>query len=571
MFERGQSTFKGGGELSHYEKDLVSEGIITADQLTIAKISMENLGLDLGTVLIRKGFITEAKLLQFLAKRLGIPFVSVKDFELDPDLIHQIPLHVARQHSILPLDKKGKKARVAMVNPFDSSALDDLKSYLKAEIEPNLASPHEIEEAIDSFYDESIPDAEKLVTVEVTSAGEAEKEAETRKIQEMASGPKVVAAVNNLIVRANSEKASDIHIEPIRSKVHVRFRVDGLLRERGTLPKNMHLPVVSRIKILAGLDIAERRIPQDGGVRVLLVGKPLDLRISTCPTQHGEKVVIRLLAKDAVRNIESLGFSDKERRLFSQIITKSHGIFLATGPTGSGKSTTLYAALTRINSSEKNIISIEDPIENEIEGITQVEVNAKAGLTFASVLRSVLRQDPDVIMVGEIRDSETAQIAVRAAITGHMVLSTLHTNTAAGVVSRLLDLGVESFLLSSALKGVLAQRLVRKICADCRQEVSPEIIHMGQLASHASQLKKAFKGKGCKKCSYTGYAGRVGIFELAPIDEKVQELIHKKSPDTVIEKIFREMGIPSILEDGLRKVEQGITTLEEVMRVTQED
>ncbi|MBI4411544.1 MAG: type II/IV secretion system protein [Deltaproteobacteria bacterium] len=568
MLNPGGTPFQGSSTILKFEKDLVAEGLVTADQLSIAHISKENLGLDLGSILIKKGFVTETKLLEFLARHTQIPYVSLKEESIDPEIVRQMPLHLARQHKAVPFAEKDGKIRVAMANPFDSFARDDLKDLLKTEIEPCLASLKEIQETIDQHAEGTKVDDEKILTVILPSKSEQESEEETRKMQAMASGPQVVAAVNQLIARSNAEKASDIHIEPGRNQVHVRFRVDGLLRERGQMPKSMHLPVVSRIKILAGLDIAERRVPQDGRVRVLLVGKPLDMRVSTCPTQFGEKVVIRLLSKDTVINIESLGFREKDRKLFSDIISKSHGIFLATGPTGSGKSTTLYAALMRINSSEKNIISIEDPIENEIEGINQVAVHAKAGLTFASVLRSVLRQDPDVIMIGEIRDAETAQIAVRAAITGHMVLSTLHTNTAAGAISRLLDLGVEPFLLSSALKGVLAQRLVRKICPDCRQEVKPDV---SKLWEGAKDLKKAFQGKGCKACGYTGYSGRVAIFELAPINDTIRGLMHVRASDDKIVGAFREMGVKSILKDGVEKIESGVTTVEEVLRVTQED
>jgi type IV pilus assembly protein PilB len=560
--------FQGTEIIARYEKELVSEGLVTADKLSIAKISQENLGLDLGSVLVKKGFVTEEALLAFVAKQLKIPFVSLKDFKLNAEIIHRIPLHIARQHVVIPIKKDGKKISVAMANPFDSFARDDLKDYLRAEIEPCLVSAHEISEALDRYYEGNLEEEESIPVVEVTSEADVQTESATRKMQEMALGPKVVSAVNNMLARASAERASDIHIEPVRSNVRVRFRIDGLLRDRGSMVKSMQLPVISRIKILAGLDIAERRVPQDGRVRILLVGKPLDLRISTCPTQHGEKVVIRLLAKENVRSVEALGFNDAERRVFSDIITKSHGIFLITGPTGSGKSTTLYAALMRINSSEKNIISVEDPIENEIDGVNQVAVNTKTGLTFAAVLRSVLRQDPDVIMLGEIRDRETAEISVRAAITGHMVLSTLHTNTAAGAISRLNDLGIENFLLSSALKGVMAQRLVRKICQKCREEVDPDPAKMALLKA---DLNKVFHGKGCKACQHTGYSGRCGIFELAAIDDAIRTLIYENATESQIVKAMRNAGVKSIVQDGVEKIAAGITTVDEVLRVTQED
>ncbi|MBX7149263.1 Flp pilus assembly complex ATPase component TadA [bacterium] len=567
MYSAEKQVFQGSESISQYQNELVSEGLVTRDQLAIAKISMENLGLDLGSVLIKKGFVKEEQLLKFLAKRYNIEYITLKDFQINPELFHKLPLHLSRQHKVVPLYMKDDKIVVAMANPFDSFAQDDIREALKMDLEPMLASLREIEDCFRNIGDSTATNDDKGLTLEVSSDN-TQNETETRKMQEMALGPKVVSAVNSIIARAHAERASDIHIEPYRNNTHIRFRIDGMLRERGTLAKNMHLPVVSRVKILAGLDIAERRVPQDGRVRVLLVGNPLDLRISTCPTQHGEKVVIRLLSKDAVKGIEGLGFDEDQRKTFSDIITRSHGIFLITGPTGSGKSTTLYAALQRINSPEKNIISIEDPVENEIEGVNQVAVNTKTGLTFATVLRSVLRQDPDVIMLGEIRDGETALISVRAAITGHLVLSTLHTNTAAGAISRLMDLGIEPFMLSSALKGVMAQRLVRKICDHCRDEINLAECEFPHLAS---RVKKAFKGKGCKSCHYTGYAGRMGIFELAAIDEDVRTLMYKNSGEGEIVACLRKKGVKSIVQDGLDKIEMGQTTFEEVVRVTEED
>lgn len=555
--------------IGKYERNLVAEGLITDDQLAIANISKENLGLDLGSVLIKKGFVTEDQLLKFLAKQLKIPFLDLASVQFDEELVKRIPIHMAKQHRVIPIRKKGNVIEVGMVNPFDSFAIDDLKELCRAEIEPYLINGRELEALLDKFSGDENVEADNLITIEVSSDTSGVSESETRKMAEMALGPKVVAVVNNIIARAAADKASDIHIEPTRTKVQIRYRIDGLLKEKGTLAKTMHLPVVSRIKIMAGLDIAERRVPQDGRVRIQLVGKPVDMRISTCPTQHGEKIVIRLLTKDGVKGIEGLGFSEKERKAFSDIITKSHGIFLSTGPTGSGKSTTLYAALTRLNSSDKNIISIEDPIESEVEGVNQVAVNTKTGLSFAAVLRSVLRQDPDVIMLGEIRDAETAQIAVRAAITGHMVLSTLHTNTAAGCVSRLIDLGVEPFMLASALKGVMAQRLVRRICEKCREEIKFDASQYN--AEVKAHLKHAFQGKGCEACHYSGFKGRVGIFELAPITEDIAKLVAKGVDDVDVVKAFRANGIKSIVVDGIEKVNAGITTIEEVFRVTNDE
>lgn len=557
--------------IDQFSNDLIKEGLITKDQLAVAQVSQENLGKDLGIILIKKGFVTEKQLLEFLSRHLKIPFISLKQMTPDPQLLREISATFAKRNLILPLKRNsGGSIEVAMANPLDSLLIDDLKGAFHEKIVPYLGSPDEIQKAIERAYKSGAIEKEiKMVgTIETITDEGAFVPMESKKIEELASGPKVIAAVNDVITHAWAEHASDIHIEPLQNNSRVRFRIDGLLNERGTLSKNMHLACVSRIKIMAGIDIAEHRIPQDGRVRIRLVGRTLDMRISTCPTQYGEKVVLRLLSKEALLSIEDLGLQEKDRRLFSEMVTKSHGIFLATGPTGSGKSTTLYAALMRINSPELNIISIEDPIESELEGIAQVAVNLKAGLTFANILRSVLRQDPDVIMIGEIRDQETANIAIRAAITGHLVLSTLHTNTAAGAISRLLDLGVEPFLLNAALRGVLAQRLVRKICVHCKEEIP---LDPAKLGPYSKKLKKAFRGKGCEVCSLSGYKGRIGIFELAPLTDTIQERIFHKASDQEIEQELRHLGHLSIRDDGLHKVEQGITTIEEVLRVTEEE
>jgi len=363
-------------------------------------------------------------------------------------------------------------------------------------------------------------------------------------------------------------RASDIHIEPMEKSLKVRYRIDGLLEERALLSQQLHAPILTRIKIISGMDIAERRIPQDGRVRMKLGGRMVDMRISTYPTMYGEKIVIRLLTQETVLTLEDLGFSSGDKQKFENIITKPHGVFLVTGPTGSGKTTTLYAALQRINSQDKNIISIEDPIENEMTGINQAQVNIKAGLTFASALRSILRQDPDIIMVGEIRDQETADIVVRSAITGHLVFSTLHTNTAAGAITRLIDLGIERFLIASAIVGLLSQRLVRKICSHCKEEVE---IAESQLILLGTKLQAPFyKGKGCKHCNMTGYSGRLGLFELISIDPEIRDLILEGASERKIIEEAKNKGTIKIRNAGINFIKEGITTIEEVLRVTEE-
>ncbi|QQR81221.1 MAG: type II/IV secretion system protein [Deltaproteobacteria bacterium] len=550
---------------------LVTKGLLTKDQLAVARVSQQNLGEELGLILLKKGFLSEPLLLEFMGEELSVPYVSLSQVKIQSQLTQKIPMHVARRYHLMPLYMEGEKVVIAMTDPFDRFAMEDLKQSIGAEIKPVLSSMQEIDQCIAEAYGQSASkraadSADVAMQLELVNLG-GEDAGESGNLEKIATGPKVIQTVNQLIVQAFMDKASDIHIEPRQEGMRIRYRVDGLLEERGMLHREMVHPVSSRIKILGGLDIAERRAPQDGRVRIKIGGKPLDMRISTLPTLYGEKIVMRLLTKEGVASIESVGFSEKDRKTFADLIGKSHGIFLVTGPTGSGKSTTLYAALARINSPDKNIISVEDPVESEVAGVNQTQINAKAGVTFASALRSILRQDPDVIMIGEIRDGETGEIAVRAAITGHLVLSTLHTNSAAGAISRMNDLGVEHFLLSSALIGVLAQRLVRKICPECKveEEPNPALVHIV-----GRPVKKSFRGQGCKVCRMSGYKGRAGIFELAPIDETVRKLISEKSPDHVIEEEFRKQGIQSLLDNGLEKVEQGMTTLEEVVRVTQE-
>lgn len=551
---------------------MIKEGLLTKDQLILAKASEENLGIDLGSILIKRGFVKEEDLLKFIAQKIHVPFYKPQEKEIDPEVLRQFPFHLAKKHAALPLckdrrDPESGKIIVVMADPTSGEAIEDLRSYYPGGYEMLLGSPEMILNLIDKHHQQSnVFEGGTRGKLELakTPDEEIQTELETKKIHEIASGAKVISAVNNIIIGAKKVGASDIHIEPYRDNVRIRYRIDGILYEKGNLPRSMNLPVVSRIKIMANLNIAERRVPQDGRTRVTMLGQSLDLRISTCPTQFGEKVVLRLLSKENVKTIEALGFSDRDRKIFTEIISNPNGIFLVTGPTGSGKSSTLYAGLMRLNSPNVNIIAIEDPVESEIEGVNQVSTSEKTGLTFAKVLRSVLRQDPDIIMIGEIRDSETAQIAVRAAITGHMVLSTLHTNSAAGAIDRLKDLGLEPFMLATSLKGIMAQRLVRRICDHCKEEVSPE-------NEYQIPVKRAFKGKGCEECDHTGYKGRLGLFEMVKIEKTIRDLIHDGEGEEAIKDYMTKHKIPTMLDDGILKIEMGITTLNEVLRVTMEE
>jgi len=554
--------------LDNIGKELVDTGLISTDQLAVAQETKKNLGGDLGHILIKKGFITEEQVLEFLSQRLNVPFVSLKDYSIDPDVTKTVPLSLAEKYHFMPLFKIEDALTIAMADPLDVFAIDELRAALKCRVQPVLASAAEIERLIGENY--RIMDSPDEITseVEVVQYGGDSGDDVSDRLKEMASGAKVVSEVNRIIRTAAREGASDVHIEPMANVVKVRNRIDGVLEERIILKKQLHLPIVTRIKIIGEMDIAERRVPQDGRVRVKVEGRIVDMRVSTYPTMYGEKVVIRLLTRDQIIGLESLGFSDDEKRVFEEIIRQPHGVFLVTGPTGSGKTTTLYAGLQRINSQDRNIVSIEDPIENEIVGVNQAQVNIKAGMTFASAMRSILRQDPDVIMVGEIRDAETADIAVRAAITGHLVFSTIHTNTALGAIVRLEDLGVQPFMVASAIVGVMSQRLVRSLCSHCKRPVAGDVVKLKAIGLPADA--EVFKGKGCKHCRMSGYSGRLGLFEIIRIDSELKNLIVEGTSESDIVKVVRERGIPNMRMQGARRVKEGITTVDEVLRVTEE-
>lgn len=555
--------------LDNIGKELVEAGLISADQLAVVEETRKNLGGDLGHILIRKGFLTKEQILQFLSERLNIPFISLKEYTVDPDVAKLVPVSLAKKYHFMPLFKIEDTLTVAMADPLDVLAMDELRAILKCNIQPMLASAEEIEEAIAESYRMLERDIETGEGIEIIQYGLDVEEAASDKLQEIASGSKIIAEVNRILENAVKERASDVHIEPQANSLKIRDRVDGVLEERLILPKQMHLPIVTRIKILGGMDIAERRVPQDGRVRAKVAGTMIDMRISSYPTMFGEKVVIRLLTREQIIGVDSLGFTPMERTSFEKIISHPHGIFLVTGPTGSGKTTTLYAALQRLNSQDRNIVSIEDPIENEIPGVNQAQVNVKAGMIFASALRSILRQDPDIIMVGEVRDQETADMAVRSAITGHLVLSTIHTNTALGAVTRLKDLGVEPFLISSALVGLMSQRLVRKVCQHCRKKAKVDSEKLVSLGLSADIIP--VRGQGCKFCRMSGYSGRMGLFQIIDINDEMSNLIAEGAAEEKLRDVVRKRGIMSLRQRGMHFVIDGITTVDEVLRVTDKE
>ncbi|PIU57705.1 MAG: type II secretion system protein GspE [Deltaproteobacteria bacterium CG07_land_8_20_14_0_80_38_7] len=555
--------------LEEIGKKMVEAGLLSVDQMAVALETRKNRGGNLGRILIKRGFVTKDQISDFFIKYLEIPFISLKECQISSDVHKIVPLSLAQHYSFMPLSRSEDVLKVAMYNPLDIYSIDDIRLEIKLRIQPVLASESDVKRLLEEGYRINDRSENSIEDIQYINLGTQEVDSDSEiSLAKLASGTKVIEEVNKIISNAVLNRASDIHIEPMEKSLKVRYRIDGLLEERALLSQQLHAPILTRIKIISGMDIAERRIPQDGRVRMKLGGRMVDMRISTYPTMYGEKIVIRLLTQETVLTLEDLGFSSGDKQKFENIITKPHGVFLVTGPTGSGKTTTLYAALQRINSQDKNIISIEDPIENEMTGINQAQVNIKAGLTFASALRSILRQDPDIIMVGEIRDQETADIVVRSAITGHLVFSTLHTNTAAGAITRLIDLGIERFLIASAIVGLLSQRLVRKICSHCKEEVE---IAESQLILLGTKLQAPFyKGKGCKHCNMTGYSGRLGLFELISIDPEIRDLILEGASERKIIEEAKNKGTIKIRNAGINFIKEGITTIEEVLRVTEE-
>ncbi|MGM0472485.1 MAG: type II secretion system ATPase GspE [Bacillota bacterium] len=540
---------------------LLEVGFITEEELEEALEKQKGSDKRLGTVLKEMELVTEQDVMEALEYQLGIPQVDLSKFIIDFDVIQLIPQSLAKRHKAIPIKKEEDTLTVAMADPLDVMAIDDIRVKTGCKVVPVIASEAEIDQAIDQYFgsddivDEFVNDLDEDLSV-----GE-EEEVELDRLRQMVEEAPVVRLVNNIITKGVKLEASDIHIEPQEEEVRVRYRIDGLLRSEMNIPKHTHSALVSRIKIMADLDIAERRKPQDGRIQILIKDREVDLRISVLPTVEGEKVVIRILDKsNLMLNLEKLGFVNEDLTKFKSLIKQPHGILLITGPTGSGKTTTLYSALDFLNSEEDNIITIEDPVEYSLQGVNQVQTNVKAGLTFANGLRSILRQDPDIVMVGEIRDKETAEIAIHAALTGHLVLSTLHTNDAAGALTRLINMGIEPFLVSSSVIGVVAQRLVRKICTECKVEAGTY--------NNNSREVKLHEGKGCSNCNEIGYSGRTAIHEILELDSQLKKLITDKASGDQIKERALEQGMITLEDVGLEKVNQGITTLDEVMRVT---
>ena len=554
-------------------ESLVDEGIITQDQLKQAQAEEKRVGQRLRKVLVKMGLIDEGDLVSFLSDKLGVPRIELDNYLIDAKIIDLVPEALARKHELIPVFKIGDRLTCAMLDPWNIFALDEIRMKTHLTVEPAVATEGEIKKALNQYYSARGNMEDLIKTLDQKDLGLAEgKEIDTKKLKGIVEEPIVIRLVNMIVSKAVQERASDIHIEPEENVLKTRYRVDGMLHETPSPPKHLQSAVISRIKIMADLDIAERRKPQDGRFSIKMEGKQIDVRVSCIPTMYGENVVLRLLdTSSTLISLKDMGFSKEVLEKYEKLVTRPHGIILVTGPTGSGKTTTLYASLDKINTVEKNIITIEDPVEYKLEGIRQTQVNPKVDLTFANGLRSILRQDPDIIMVGEMRDFQTAEIAIQAALTGHLVFSTLHTNDAPGAVTRMVDMRIETFLVSSSVIGVLAQRLVRIICPACKEKYQPTKEELKDIGLIGDEKIDFYRGKGCDKCMKTGYKGRIGIFELMMVDDEIKNLIIAKKQSEEIRKSALAKGMISLQDDGIEKIKQGRTTVEEVLRVTQEE
>jgi type IV pilus assembly protein PilB len=555
---------------------LLEAHVITPEALQKAQLQVKTGGGNLMAALIKIGAVKEDDLSKFLSELYGVPAVDLTNFTPDPAVVKLIPGDVANKFQVVPVSRTGRRLTVAMANPSNIFALDDIKFITGCEVQPCVASESMIKKAIDKAYDsaasfetvmrgmeDEIEVIEEQVddTPDVALLGEAEQ-------------APVVKLVNSLISDAVRKGASDIHIEPYERTLRVRFRIDGTLYEMMSPPFRMKAAITSRLKIMADLDIAERRVPQDGRIKLRLLGRSIDLRVSSLPTIYGEKVVMRILDKGNLNiDLNKLGFQESALKEFTHAIAQPYGMVLVTGPTGSGKTTTLYSALSKINQPEVNIMTSEDPVEYNLEGINQVLVNEAVGLTFSAALRAFLRQDPNIIMVGEIRDLDTGSIAVKAALTGHLVLSTLHTNDAASTINRMVDMGIEPFLVASSTNLIMAQRLLRKVCVTCKADVKLHAEVLRELGITEDEARKvAFKeGKGCVDCNNTGYKGRLGVYEVMPVSPKVRDMILDRSSTSAIKKQAVTEGMLTLRADGLMKLKNGITTAEEVLKETAAD
>ncbi len=559
---------------------LLASGKIDEQQLTECEGLAEETGQTLDQVVLRKQYLTEDELLKILGTLFGIPFVEkLEGIRVPPEYINSVPVQFSRNYNLVAFERNNGSFRVATCTPFDLYPMDDLAGMIGGEVEPVLAPKSEIAALINRAYKaKSDVVDEALGGIEDDDIVGLSKEIEeSEDLLDMANKAPIIKLVNMILFQALKMRASDIHIQPLEDSVQIRYRIDGILYDMEATPKKVQEAIISRIKVMGKMDIAERRLPQDGRSTIRLGGSEVDLRISSVPTSHGERLVLRILDKTArLYELEDIGLGEFNLEILNRYIYYPNGIIFVTGPTGSGKTTTLYGVLNRINSAEKNIITIEDPIEYHVNGISQIQVSAKKGLTFAAGLRSLLRQDPDVMMVGEVRDVETARIAIQAALTGHLVFSTLHTNDASGAVTRMIDIGIEPFLVSSSVVLVVAQRLVRLICPQCKEEIEPnpsEVQKLSEVKVTPDMLPggKIARGRGCDNCYNTGFVERTGIYELLPIDDVARRQIMARESSTEIKKAAVERGYKTLRMDGVDKILNHTTTVDEVLKVTQTD
>jgi type IV pilus assembly protein PilB len=547
-------------------------GLLTSQQLEHALASQQRSGTFLGETLVSLGYVKPRDLGPVLAEALGVAYVNPREAEVDDEAVELIPESFIRKHAVVPLRVEEGRLYVAMADPLNLAVLDDMKLMAGMPVIPLLSMERDLLAAINMHLDSRRHAEQAIKDIDAEKAANgATAEPSTEELWTLAADAPVVRLVNSVIHGAFNQGASDIHLEPQREEMRVRYRVDGLLYDQMTIPKGHQAAVVSRVKIMARMNIAERRLPQDGRIALSHHGRDYDLRVSTMPSIFGEKVVMRVLEKSSMRlTFEQLGFLPEQQELFEWLLARPYGMILVTGPTGSGKSTTLYAALATVNHPTKNIITIEDPVEYQLAGVTQTEVNPKVGITFARGLRTMVRQDPDVIMVGEIRDLETAEIAVQAALTGHLVFSTLHTNDSPGALVRLENMGVEPFLISSSLIGILAQRLLRVICPSCKEYYQPSAEVLAQLATNGTPLPaevRLARGLGCSECNRLGYRGRTAVYEVLRMSDGLREMVLQRKSAVALREQARQEGMRTMKESALEKALQGITTVEEILRV----
>jgi len=558
-------------------------GLITQDQLrqALEKQKLLKRQESLGDVLVSMGFITERDRVRCLGEQWGVPFIDLNELEVDSSILKLVPQNAARKLKVLPVAKKNGKLTLAMKNPLDIFAIDEVRMMSGMDVEPAIALEEDIINAIGRLYRSEASVTEQVegvikefeegdINLTAGDVSEDDEDVSIEHLRELSEEAPVIKLANLIISRGIQDGASDIHIEPQKDVVRVRLRIDGILHEVMQIPKKVQASLISRFKILAEMDIATKRTPQDGRITAVIDGKQYDLRVSTLPSVFGEKIVLRVLDKSAISiGLHKLGLLPETLERFENLISRTYGIILVTGPTGSGKSTTLYSVLSKLNSGEKNILTIEDPVEYEVPGLTQVQINPRAGLTFAAGLRTMLRQDPDIAMVGEIRDAETATIATEAALTGHLVLSTLHTNDAPGALTRLVDMGIEPFLIASSVIGVMAQRLVRLVCPKCKEQYQPPRDAIKRLGIEVDGNTKVtfYRGRGCDHCRGMGYKGRIGVYELLIVNDRIRDLVLQKASSHLIREAAIESGMKTLKDDAIAKILLGQTTLEECLRV----